>query len=132
MLKNNDSKFKKHFSFEDILIITLFLGYIAIITVNLGYTVYEVTTYLRPSTTQTTQLYWEEPKDENQKRQTFYYTTEPETAQEETAEKEIIMVYIAPHGEKYHYKSTCAGKNAITATFESASRVYEPCKKCTD
>ena len=65
-------------------------------------------------------------KEENKQATLFDFFDNPtETKQEETK-----MVFIAPDGERYHYKSTCAGKNAIEATFESVSRVYEPCKKC--
>ena len=39
-------------------------------------------------------------------------------------------VYITPTGKKYHYSSSCAGKNAIETTEQEASRNYGPCKKC--
>lgn len=40
-------------------------------------------------------------------------------------------VYITPTGSKYHYSSTCGGKNSRSTTLDSAkSSGYEPCKKC--
>lgn len=40
-------------------------------------------------------------------------------------------VYITPSGEKYHYLSTCGGKNSKPIDLDSAkARGYGPCKKC--
>lgn len=40
-------------------------------------------------------------------------------------------VYVTPSGKKYHYLSTCGGKNSKPIDLDSAkSRGYEPCKKC--
>ena len=40
-----------------------------------------------------------------------------------------ISVYIAPTGECYHLKKTCAGKNAIETTLEK-EKEKRACKKC--
>ena len=40
-------------------------------------------------------------------------------------------VYTTPSGEKYHYSKSCAGKNAIEKTLNTAiAQGYDPCKKC--
>lgn len=40
-------------------------------------------------------------------------------------------VYITPTGKRYHYLSSCAGKNATSTTLENAkSRGLTPCSKC--
>ena len=40
-------------------------------------------------------------------------------------------VYITPTGKRYHYLSSCAGKNATPTTLENAkSRGLTPCSKC--
>lgn len=40
-------------------------------------------------------------------------------------------VYITPSGEKYHYLSTCGGKNSKPIDLDSAkARGYGPCEKC--
>lgn len=42
-------------------------------------------------------------------------------------------VYITPHGQRYHLKSTCGGKNSTRTTLTSAmDQGYTPCKKCVD
>lgn len=42
-------------------------------------------------------------------------------------------VYTTPTGEKYHYLSSCAGKNAITTTLNKAQiSGYKPCSKCAN
>lgn len=57
----------------------------------------------------------------------------------EAAEEEIDQtkevdnsrtVYVTPYGSKYHYRSSCAGSNATATTENSASGIYDPCKKC--
>ncbi len=40
------------------------------------------------------------------------------------------IVYITPTGKKYHYKASCAGKNATAVSLSDAKESYEPCKKC--
>lgn len=40
-------------------------------------------------------------------------------------------VYVTPTGKRYHYSSSCAGKNATRSTLSDAkSRGLTPCKKC--
>lgn len=40
-------------------------------------------------------------------------------------------VYITPTGKRYHYKASCAGKNATPTTLSNAkSRGLTPCQKC--
>ena len=39
-------------------------------------------------------------------------------------------VYITPTGKKYHYKASCAGKNAEAVSLSEAKESYEPCKRC--
>ena len=41
-------------------------------------------------------------------------------------------VYITPTGKRYHYSSTCGGKNSKQADLEDAINIYllTPCKKC--
>ena len=42
-----------------------------------------------------------------------------------------LIVYITPTGKKYHYSSSCAGKNAIISTIDEAVELQkEPCKRC--
>ncbi len=107
MNNNNNS------NFENIIILCLVLGYIAIIIANIGNVYYETKTS-QSTSSQTTD----------------YFAEETRTSEEETLSEALKMVYIAPYGERYHYKSTCAGKNAVEATFDSASRVYSACQKC--
>lgn len=41
-------------------------------------------------------------------------------------------IYITPTGKRYHYSSSCAGKNATKSSLSNArSRGLTPCKKCT-
>ena len=41
-------------------------------------------------------------------------------------------VYITPTGKRYHYVSTCGGKNSRATTLsEAISRGLTPCQKCT-
>lgn len=40
------------------------------------------------------------------------------------------IVYITPSGKKYHYKKSCAGKNAMERDINSVKGSYGPCKKC--
>lgn len=40
-------------------------------------------------------------------------------------------VYITPTGKRYHFKSTCGGKNSFGVELDNAIRQgYTPCKKC--
>lgn len=40
------------------------------------------------------------------------------------------IVYVTPSGKKYHYKKSCAGKNAMERDINSAKASHDPCKKC--
>ncbi len=44
--------------------------------------------------------------------------------------EDSTTVYITPYGERYHYRRTCAGKNAKATTQDIAEQIYGPCKKC--
>lgn len=46
------------------------------------------------------------------------------------SEDDGIEVYVTPTGKKYHYSSSCAGKNAIPINLSNAQYSYDPCKKC--
>ncbi len=39
------------------------------------------------------------------------------------------VVYVTPTGKCYHYKQSCAGKNAIKTTLDKCQD-KRPCKKC--
>lgn len=39
-------------------------------------------------------------------------------------------VYITPTGKCYHFSKSCAGKNAISTSYNFAKANYRPCKKC--
>lgn len=41
-----------------------------------------------------------------------------------------LTVYITPHGQKFHYSSSCAGKNAMAISFDEVAEFYDACKKC--
>lgn len=41
-------------------------------------------------------------------------------------------VYITPSGKKYHYKKSCAGKNAMERDINKVKNSYDPCKKCAN
>ncbi len=57
-------------------------------------------------------------------------TTETTTSTTKAAINEDTIVYITPSGTKYHYKQTCAGKNAMAVDFSSIKDEKQPCKKC--
>lgn len=65
-------------------------------------------------------------------------TSETAKPNEESATKETSsqantnsqIVYITPTGKRYHFKASCAGKNAIKTTLEEAKATKTPCKKC--
>ena len=41
-------------------------------------------------------------------------------------------VYVTPTGKRYHYISSCAGKNATLTSLSCAEAMgFTPCKKCT-
>ncbi len=45
--------------------------------------------------------------------------------------KDGRIVYLAPTGEKYHFREKCAGENAIKTTYrEVIAYDYQPCGKC--
>ena len=60
--------------------------------------------------------------------------TEPVVPERETVVEEEVYngptVYITPTGKKYHYSSSCAGKNAIEKSLDNVRNSYGPCKKC--
>ena len=54
---------------------------------------------------------------------------EDEVSSEE--EKKSRTVYITPTGERYHFRSTCGGKNSFPIELDDAiDQGYTPCKKC--
>ena len=53
--------------------------------------------------------------------------TEPTIPDEPTTG---VTVYITPTGKKYHYKASCAGKNAIEKTLDQVKNTHTPCKTC--
>ena len=53
--------------------------------------------------------------------------TEPTTPDEPTTG---VTVYVTPTGKKYHYKASCAGKNAIEKTLDQVKNTHTPCKTC--
>ena len=54
---------------------------------------------------------------------------EDEVSREE--EKKSRTVYITPTGERYHFRSTCGGKNSFPIELDDAiDQGYTPCKKC--
>ncbi len=50
--------------------------------------------------------------------------------EDETPVDNSRRVYVTPYGEKYHYRKSCAGKNARATTENEAKDIYDPCKKC--
>ncbi len=50
--------------------------------------------------------------------------------QSDVVVQETETVYIAPYGEKYHSRATCAGKNAMPIARKDLAPLYEPCMKC--
>ncbi len=54
-------------------------------------------------------------------------TRAPETDPEPVSR----TVYITPTGKRYHYRSTCGGKNSYAVTLDEAiADGFTPCKKC--
>lgn len=47
-----------------------------------------------------------------------------------TGSKTTQGIYITPTGKCYHFSKSCAGKNAISTTYEYAKKYYRACKKC--
>ena len=64
------------------------------------------------------------PSEESTTKEAVTQATE---AQTNTNSK---TVYITPTGKRYHFKASCAGKNAIETTLENAKDTKTPCKKC--
>ena len=59
--------------------------------------------------------------------------TEPEQPNEPITSDESstsATVYITPTGKKYHYKASCAGKNAIERILDQVKNTHTPCKTC--
>ncbi len=61
-------------------------------------------------------------------------TTVEETEVTTTENKEKSRtVYITPTGKRYHFSSTCGGKNSFDVTLDEAeNRGLTPCKKCAE
>lgn len=54
-----------------------------------------------------------------------------EAPEEEIDEPISRTVYITPTGKRYHYRSTCGGKNSYAVTLDQAiAQGFTPCKKC--
>lgn len=66
---------------------------------------------------------------ESQTDKTYQATDSDDTSDNNPIDNSRI-VYITPTGKKYHYRKTCAGKNAIEKTLDSVKDSYGPCKKC--
>ena len=53
------------------------------------------------------------------------------TSQSSANKTNSRTVYITPTGKRYHYSSTCGGKNSTATTIDNArARGLTPCKKC--
>lgn len=53
------------------------------------------------------------------------------TSQSSSNQTNSRTVYITPTGKRYHYSSTCGGKNSTATTIDNArARGLTPCKKC--
>lgn len=58
-------------------------------------------------------------------------TVSPIITEPTTQQKISRTVYITPTGKRYHYKSTCGGKNSFAVELDQAiAQGYTPCKKC--
>ena len=68
-----------------------------------------------------------ETTKQNEESTTKESTTQPTESQTSTNSR---IVYITPTGKRYHFKASCAGKNAIRTTLEKAKATTTPCKKC--
>lgn len=66
---------------------------------------------------------------ESEAEQTYKATDSEDTSDDATIDNSRT-VYITPTGKKYHYRKTCAGKNAIEKTLDTVKDSYGPCKKC--
>ncbi len=74
-------------------------------------------------------------KDQSIQSEKIKIIVEPEEEEEEfeeptTTKKTGRTVYTTPYGEKYHYSSSCAGKNATPNDYYDVCDWYDPCKKC--
>lgn len=91
-----------------------------------------VSTTLQTTTTITTQI--QTSKVETTPITTAKPTTTTKVKQTaaETVRQNIgSTVYITPTGKRYHYRSTCGGKNSKSTSLDSAiNSGYTPCKKC--
>ena len=74
-----------------------------------------------------------EQKEENKSSSGTTTVMEKENQEETEQEIEEIVkiVFITPTGKRYHYKYTCAGKNAKAVMLSEAEKNYTRCKKCT-
>lgn len=54
-------------------------------------------------------------------------------SKENESDTDSELVYITPTGIRYHFKSTCGGKNSYSVSLDKAiSRGYTPCMKCAN
>ena len=59
------------------------------------------------------------------------YVSNPVSNPNEVTNYNGRTVYITPKGERYHYSSTCGGKNSKATDLDSAKASgYTPCQKC--
>lgn len=95
------------------------------------------TTFSSSATTVTTT----ESTTTNRTTTTKLATTTKKTTVKAATTKKIVTttqqhkvsrtVYITPTGKRYHFKSTCGGKNSFGVELDNAIRQgYTPCKKC--
>ena len=58
-------------------------------------------------------------------------TTNKNTTVSTNTKDDSKIVYVTPTGKRYHYISTCGGKNSTASTLNNAkARGLTPCKKC--
>ncbi len=58
-------------------------------------------------------------------------TTKKNTTVSTSTKDNSKTVYVTPTGKRYHYISTCGGKNSTASTLNNAkARGLTPCKKC--
>ncbi len=56
----------------------------------------------------------------------YHYEAPPSSAEQQ---KNSMTVYITPSGKRYHYLSTCGGKNSYAVSIDDVGG-RTPCKKC--
>ncbi len=56
-------------------------------------------------------------------------TVSAETQTQQNENTDSRMVYITPSGKRYHYSSTCGGKNSYSVSINNVGD-RTPCKKC--